>query len=98
VWKSSSSERDWLARMRVWARNERCTKHTRKLKWHGRQRRWLRPVSEWRARGGDSSQGTCLGMVVHGNVAVRSCSGVHAMDGTGGLRRDEEELSGARCS
>jgi hypothetical protein len=70
----------------------------RMLKRQGEQRRWLRLASEWRARGGDSSQGACLGMVVHGNVAVRSCSGVHAMDGTGGLRRDEEELSGARCS
>jgi hypothetical protein len=34
-------------------------------------------------------------MVVHGNVAVTSYRGVHAVDGAGGLRRDEEELCGA---
>jgi hypothetical protein len=68
------------------------------LKWQGGQQCWLRSASEWKARGGDSSQGTCLGMVVHGNVVVRSCSDVHTADGVGGLRHNEEELGGARGS
>jgi hypothetical protein len=88
---------NWSARTHAWARSERCARHTCMLKRQGGQQRSLRPASEWRARGGDwqSLQGPCLGMVVHRHVAVRSCSGVHAADGAGGIRRDEEELGRA---
>jgi hypothetical protein len=77
---------------------ERDTRGTRMLKRQGRQRCWLWPASQWRAHGGDSSQGPSFGMVVHHNVAVWSYSDVHASDGAGGLRRNEEELGGAHGS
>jgi hypothetical protein len=48
----------------------------------GMRRRWL-------------MQGSCLLMLVLSNVAMRLCNSGHAVDGTGDLRHDEEELGGA---
>jgi hypothetical protein len=93
---TSRSEHEWAKVLRLSTTSPRRPLHAQQsLQAEGTGRRGLQPASEWRAHGGDSSQEPCLGMVVHGNVAVTSYRGVHAVDGAGGLRRDEEELGGA---
>jgi hypothetical protein len=89
---------DLSVRTRTWVCSECSARHTHMLKRQGRQRHWLRPASEWRARGGDSSQGPCRCVGVRGDVATMLCSGGHVAEGAGGIRHDEEELGGARGS
>jgi hypothetical protein len=59
-----------LARARAWVRSERRARRTHMLQQQGGLRRWLRPVSEWRARGA----GTLVRMLLSHAGGVR-CSG-----------------------